>query len=130
MVAIWVKVLIGLTVALLLLLCYLWKKPQTDFGKMSLRLCLVNAVGWFVLLPLSNKGHPPTIVLGAFVFWPLNLILLPVIALLLWICHKDQKENKSYLVIASIYVTLNVVLLYVVPSVGLIFSMIFGEAGR
>jgi hypothetical protein len=118
----WVKVLIGLTVVVFLALCYLWKTPRTDFGKISLRLCVVNAVGWLVVLPLSNKGHPPSWVLGIMVFWLVNLILLPSIAVLLWICRKDQQERRSYLALASIYVALSVVLLYILPIVGLILE--------
>ena len=118
----WVRVLIGLGGMVFLALCYLWKKPVTDFGKISLRLCVVNAVGWLVVLPLSTKGHPPSLLMGLMVFWLVNLILLPSIAVLLWICRKDHEERKSYLVIASTYLAANLVVLYIFPIVSLILE--------
>ena len=118
----WVKILIGLTVCVFLVLCYLWKTPLTDFGKISLRLCVVNAIGWFVVLSFSERGHPPSWLFPTLLFWLLNFILLPAIAVVLWMCRKDQEERKSYLAIASTYLALNVVLLYIFPIVGLIFD--------
>lgn len=116
----WVKILIGLTVCVFLALCYLWRKPLTDFGKISLRLCVVNSVGWFIVLPFSESGHPPSWLFPTLLFGLLNLILLPAIAVVLWMCRKDQEERQSYLVIASTYVALNAVLLYIFPILGLI----------
>jgi hypothetical protein len=37
-------------------------------------------------------------------------------------CRKDQQERKSYLAIASTYLALNVLLLYVFPIVGIILE--------
>jgi hypothetical protein len=53
----WQKLLVAGTVGSFLAVCYVWKKPVTDFGRISQRLCVVNAVGWFILLPLSDRGH-------------------------------------------------------------------------
>ena len=57
-------------------------------------------------------------------FWLLNLILLPAIAVVLWMCRKDQqeRERKSYLAIAWTYLALNVLLLDVFPIVGIILE--------
>jgi len=121
----WIKILIGLIVGVFLAICYLWQRPLTDLGKVSRRLCVLNAVGWAImLLPWSNKGHPPSIVIAIWIFWLLNLILLPVIALLLWICRNDHYERKSYVATASIYLALNIVVLYVVPFIGVVIGTI------
>jgi hypothetical protein len=118
----WVKALIALTVCFFLALCYLWKKPITDFGKVSLRICVVNAVGWFIILPFDDRGHPPSFLFPTLLFWLLNLILLPAIAVVLWMCRRDREERKSYLAIASTYLALNVILLYIFPIVGLLLE--------
>ena len=118
----WAKVLIGLTVCVFLALSYLWKYPLTDFGKMSWRLCVVNAVGWLIILPFSERGHPPSWLFPTLLFWLLNLILLPAIAVVLWMCRKDQQERKSYLAIAPTYLAPNVLLLYIYPIVGIILE--------
>jgi hypothetical protein len=115
-----VKVLIGSTVIIFLVLSYLWKKPTTDFGKISLKLCAVNAMGWLIILPLSDRGHPPPFLFPALFFWLLNLLLLPATATVLWLSRKDGQEKRAYLVAASIYVTMNVVVLYALPLIGLL----------
>jgi hypothetical protein len=115
----WVKLLIVGTVGLFLTVCYLWKKPVTDFGRISLRLCFVNSVGWLILLLLPERGHPPPYLFPLIGFWLLNFILLPAVAVVLWMCRRDHQERKSYLAIALTYVGLNVLMLDVVPVVGL-----------
>ena len=115
----WIRVLIGLTVSIFLALCYLCKTPLTDFGKISLRLCFFNAIGWFIILPFPERGSPLSWSFPALLFWLLNFILLPAIVVVLWMCRKDHEERKSYLAIASTYLALNVVLLYIFPLVGL-----------
>jgi hypothetical protein len=115
----WQKLLVGGTVGSFLAVCYVWKKPVTDFGRISRRLCVVNAVGWFILLPLSDRGHPPPYLFPFVGFWLLNFLLLPAIAIVLWMCRRDRQERKSYLAIALTYVALNIIFLYVVPVVAL-----------
>src|SRR6185503_8404208 len=107
----WIKLLIGVAAGSFVAVCYLWKKPLTQFGKIALHLCAVNAVGWFILLPLSDGGHPPPWLFPFVGFWLLNFVLLPAIAIVLWMCHRDRQERKSYLVLASTYVALNIILL-------------------
>jgi hypothetical protein len=118
-----VKILMGSAVIIFLALGYLWKKPITDFGKISLKMCVVNAVGWFIILPLSDGGHPPQILFPALLFWLLNFLLLPAAATVLWLSRKDGQEKRAYLVAASIYVAMNVVMLYVVPLVGILWGV-------
>ena len=86
---------------------------------------MLNAVGWAILLlPWSKKGHPPTVLILIMIFWLLNFILLPVIGLLLWICRNDHHERKSFVATALIYLTLNILVLYVVPFIGLTLASI------
>ena len=121
----WVKFLIASVVGVFLAVCYLWKRPLTDFGKISRRLCALNAVGWaIVLLPWSKKGHPPSLLFPIVIFWLLNFVLLPAIGLFLWMCRKDHQERKSYLATASIYLALNIIVLYIVPLIGLVLGTI------
>jgi len=118
----WEKLFIALPVGSFLAVCYLWKKPVTDFGRFSLRLCVVNAVGWFILLLLNGGGHPPLWLFPLFGFWLLNFILLPAVVSVLWMCRRDQQERTSYLAIALTYVALNVIILYIAPVISLTLS--------
>jgi len=115
-----IKVVIALIVGGFVAVCYLWKRPLTDLGKVSRRLCALNAVGWvIVLLPWSTKGHPPTVLFPIAIFWLLNFILLPVIGLLLWVCRSDHDERKPYVATAALYLALNITVLYIVPFISL-----------
>ena len=100
--------------------CLWWKRPVTDPGKLTLKLCLFNALGWLIVLPVPDTGHPPPFVLAALLFWLLNLLLMPVTATALWACRKEGEERVSFLWIAVGYVTANVLALYVLPLVILI----------
>ncbi len=115
-----VKILIGSIVITFLAISYLWKKPITDFGKISLKLCVLNAAGWLIVLPMSKEGHPPPFLFPALLFWLLNILLLPAAATVLWLSRKDGQERLSYLVVAATYVVINIVLLYILPLVGVI----------
>ena len=117
-----IKILVGSAVIIFLALSYLWKKPITDFGKISLKICVVNAVGWFIILPLSDKGHPPQFLFPALLFGLLNFLLLPAAATVLWLSRKEGQEKRAYLVAASIYLMMNVVMLYVVPLIGILYE--------
>jgi hypothetical protein len=111
------RVIICLALIIYLSIISLWKKPTTDFGKQSLKLCLVNAGGWFVVLLSSNRGHPPPSLLTAVLFAVMNLGVLPATFILLWRSRREGEERLSYLVLASIYMVINIIMIYVVPVV-------------
>jgi hypothetical protein len=117
-----IRILIGSIVIIFLAVSYLWKKPITDFGKISLKVCVANAAGWLIILPLSDRGHPPQFLFPAVLFWLLNFLLLPAAATVLWLSHRDGQEKRAYLVATSIYITMNVVMLYVVPLIGILYE--------
>ena len=105
---------------LFLIVCLLWKKPVSDCGKLSFKLCLVNALGWFIIVPLSGSGHPPPFLFPALLFWLVNLPLLPATVIALWVCRKDREEKAAYLAVAWAYVVMNIVILFVLPLAWLI----------
>ncbi len=114
------KLAIATVVALFLAACIRWVKPVSDCGKLSRKMCFVNALGWVVLLPLSGSGHPPPVFFPALLFWLINLPLLPATAVALRVCRQSREENGSYLAIASVYVALNALALFVLPLAWLI----------
>ena len=120
-----VKISVLSVATLFLVLCILWKKPVSDGGKLSFKLCLVNALGWFFVLPLSDRGHPPPFLFPLLLFWLINLPLLPAAGVALWVSYKGRGERASYLAIASAYVVMNIVILFILPLAWLI-----REAGR
>lgn len=107
-------------VAIFVAVCCLWQRPVSDYGKLSLKLCVVNALGWFIILPLSNAGHPPPFLFPALLFWLLNLLLLPAAVTVLWLCRKSGEEQRPYLFAASVYVAMNIAVLYILPLVSLV----------
>jgi hypothetical protein len=92
-------------------------KPVSGGGTLSRKLCIANAIGWLIILPLSSTGHPPPFLIPTVLFWLINLVLLPAAAIALWVSHKQSEERIPYLVIASTYVAMNFVILFVVPFV-------------
>ena len=116
------KLIIITVVALFIATCFLWVKPISDCGKLARKLCLVNALGWVLLLPLSGRGHPPPFLFPALLFWLLNLPLLPATAIVLWVCRKGHDEKAPYLAVASAYVVMNAVVLFIVPLVWLVVA--------
>ena len=92
-------------------------KPMTGGGRLARKLCIANAVGWLIILPLSTTGHPPTFLFPTILFWLINLVLLPATAIALWVSHKEREERALYLATASTYVAVNAVILFVVPLV-------------
>ena len=113
----WQKLLIGAVVVSFLAVSYLWKKPVTHFGRIALRLSIVNVIGWVILLFLPDGGHPPLWLFPLHGFWLLNLILLPAITVVLWMCRREREERKSFLAISLAYLLLNVIVLFIVPLV-------------
>ena len=118
-----VKVIIFSVVALFVAASLLWRKPVSDSGRLSLKLCLVNALGWLLILPLSGGGHPPPFLFPTLLFWLVNLVLLPAAAAALRVCYRRREERASYLAVAMAYVAMNAVLLFVVPAVWLIVEV-------
>ena len=117
-----VKVSICLVAAIFLTICLLWKRPISDGGKLSLKLCAVNAAGWLLimLLPFSESGHPPPWLFPTLLFWLINLPLIPSAAVALWVCYKGREERASYLAVAAAYVVMNAAVLFILPLVLLI----------
>jgi hypothetical protein len=116
------KTIIFSVVALFIIISLLWTKPVSGYGKSSFKLCLVNAFGWLLLLPLSDTGHPPPSLYPTLLFWLINLALLPAIALALWRSHKDREEKGAYLAIASVYLVMNIVILFIWPLVWIVLE--------
>ena len=113
------KTIIFTVVALFISICFLWKKPVSVCGKLSFKLCIVNALGWLLVLPLSDRGHPPAYLFPLLLFWLINLPLLPATAVALWVCRKGREEKASYLAIASTYVVMNMAVLFILPLIWL-----------
>ena len=115
-----VKIVIFSVLALFVAVCLFWNKPVSDCGKLSLKLCLINALGWLLILILSDRGHPPPFLFPGLLFWLINLPLLPATAVTLWVCRREREEKASYLVLASAYVVLNIVVLYILPLIWMV----------
>jgi hypothetical protein len=92
-------------------------KPMSTGGKLARKLCIANAVGWLIILPLSTTGHPPPFLFPTILFWLVNLVLLPATASAVWVSYKERAERTLYLAVASTYVAMNAVVLFVVPLV-------------
>ena len=114
------RIAIFAAVASFVVICYLWQRPVTGYGKLTLKLCAVNALGWFIVLSLPDRGHPPPYLFPALLFWLLNLLLQPAAATVLWLCRKDGAEKPAYLAAASAYVVMNIAVLYIMPTVGVV----------
>jgi hypothetical protein len=114
------RIIAFLAVIIFVFVCLRLIRPVTGGGKLSLKLCIANAVGWLIILPLSTAGHPPPFLFPTVVFWLINLVLLPATAIALWVSHKERKERTLYLAAASPYVAMNAVVLFVVPLVWII----------
>lgn len=126
-----VRVIISTAVAAFLVafaIIFLWKRPATKLGKLSLSLCAVNAVGWLIVIMLLPEpgGHPSPGVFAIVPFWLLNLALLPAAAILLWACRRGGRERGWYVAAASAYVTLNVIVLYGLPLIGFLIGWLRG----
>lgn len=97
-------------------------KPVSDGGRLTRKLCIGNAVGWLLLSPLSNSGHPPPVLIPLLLFWLINLVLLPAAATALWASYKEREEGFPFVAVASSYILMNLVTLFVVPFVGLLWE--------
>jgi hypothetical protein len=104
-----------------LLLVFL-KRPATGTGRFFFKLSLVNVASWIILLPLSSRGHTPPLVIYGTLLWFINSPLLIVLAITLWMDFKERDENKVFLRTATTYLIMNVLVMWLIPSVLLIFA--------
>lgn len=111
-----VRILIFL-MGVLYLLSLPWVKPTSEGGKLTRKLCIANAVGWIIIMPLPTTGHPPAVLIPLFLFWLGNLVALPSAAIALWMSYKEGEESTSYLAITSSYVAINFLILIIIPIV-------------
>ena len=119
------RILIGLVVITFVFLFLLLTKPVRGGGRLARKLCIANAVGWLFILPLSSTGHPPPFLIPMALFWLINLVLLPAAAFALWASYKERGEGIPYLAVASSYIVMNLVILFVIP-----FVWVVREANR
>ena len=104
------------------------EKAGDHNGKLSLWFCLGNVVSWLIILPISRSGHPPPGLMLGLLLWTLNLPLLIVTATLLWLTFKSHEEKPGYLLVASTYVLLNSLALYIVPLIASLVWSWFGAS--
>ena len=116
------RILIGVVVITFAFVSLSVAKPVSDGGKLSFKLCIANALGWLVILPLSGSGHPPPFLIPMISFWLINLVVLPSAAISLWVGHKEGEERVRYLAVGGTYVAMNLVVLFVVPFIWLLSS--------
>ena len=116
------KVFIFLVVLLFASACFSLARPVSSGGRLSLKLCIANAVGWLLILPMSDAGHPPPSLIATAFFGLINLVLIPAATVALWISYKEREERARYLAVAGAYITLNLLTLFVIPLVWLLSS--------
>jgi hypothetical protein len=119
------RIFIGVVVIMFVSVSLMLTKPVSDGGRLARKLCIANAAGWLFILPLSSRGHPPPFLIPTVLFWLINLVLLPAAAFALWASYKEHAEEIPYLAVASSYIVLNLVILFVVP-----FVWVLREASR
>jgi hypothetical protein len=101
-------------------------KPISDGGKLSLKLLLINALGWLLILPFPNDGHPPPALIALIFFWLLNCLVLPAATAALWTGYRKNEESNRFLALATIYLCLNFVL-FLIPIAWLILGATRGD---
>lgn len=111
------RILICLVVIVFVSVSLILAKPVSGGGRLARRLCIANAVGWLIILPLSTSGHPPQFLIPTVLFWLINLVLLPAAAIALWLSHKQREEGIPYLAVAFTYIVMNFLVLFAVPIV-------------
>lgn len=102
------------------LILVLWKKPVSGTGKFALKLSLVNLISWILFLPLNPLGHPPPQVMFGLILWLINSPLLVALVVMVWKCAKEREESKVFLATLTMYVALNMFMLWIVPAVELL----------
>lgn len=113
------------TTAFVVLLAYIlisaiWRRPRTNAGKVSWKLCLVNVFCWVIVLPLGTSGHPPPLLIIGYILWLLNLPILIATPVALWVSFKSHNEDIGYLACTAVFVALNIIVLWIIPVIGLI----------
>ena len=109
------RILIGVVVITFVSVTVVLTKPVSGGGRLARKLCIVNAMGWLFILPLSTTGHPPAFLIPTILFWLINLVLLPAAASALWASYKEREESAPFLAMASSYIAMNIVFLFVIP---------------
>lgn len=117
-----IRILIGVVAVLFIALSLTLIQPVSDGGRLTRKLCIGNAAGWICILPLSTRGHPPPFLFPALLFWLINLVVLPAAATALWNSHKGREELLPFVAVASTYIAINVMVLFVVPVVLLLYG--------
>ena len=84
-----------------------------------MKLSIVNVASWVLLLPLESKGHPPLQVMVGFILWLINSPLLVALGVMVWQCAKEREESNVFLATLTMYVALNIFMMWIVPAVGL-----------
>ena len=113
---------IGISIAVLIIVfvaCMALLRPVSDDVRLGLKLTIVNALGWVIILPLSEDGHPPLWLILGGPFWLLNLVLVPAALVALWKSYKERDENTKFLLMGGVYFVLNCLVLFVLPVVWL-----------
>ena len=116
------NIAIALTIGIYVV-CLVLLKPGSGGGQLALKLIVINALGWLVILVLPDGGHPPLWLLVLLLFFPLNLVLLPAASAALWKSYKEREEKNSYLMMSGAYVFANFLVLVVIPITWLVTSM-------
>ena len=109
------RILIGVIAIGFIFVSLFLTKPDSSGGRLSRKLSIANAVGWLLIVPLSNKGHPPPSLIPMILFWLANLVLLPAAFFALWKSHKEREERIPFVAVGLTYIALNLVVLFVVP---------------
>jgi len=117
------RILIAMIVVTFVAVCLGFTRPVSPGGRFSLKLALVNAAGWLIVLPLSDAGHPPPWLIGLAIFWLMNLVLLPAAMIALWVSYKGREERTNYLAVAGTYLCLNLIFLFLVPVVSMFHAV-------
>jgi hypothetical protein len=120
-----IRIVIGVAAIAFISASLFLTKPDSCGGRLARKLCIANAVGWLLIVPLSTRGHPPTFLIPTVLFWLVNLVMLPAAFFALRTAHKEREEKIPFVVVAAKYIALNLAVLFVVPIVWLL-SEAFG----
>jgi hypothetical protein len=110
-----VETFFGLVILLFVVAMFTVAKPKSGSGTLARKLCIANAIGWLILLPLSSSGSPPQFLIPGLLFWLINTVLMPASVVALVVSLKERTERTGYLLVTSTYVAINIVVLFIVP---------------
>lgn len=100
----------------------LWKRPVSRAGKFAVKLSIVNVASWILLLPLEPQGHSPPQVMVGFILWLINSPLLVALVVMVWKCVNEREESNVFLATLTLYVALNMFMMWFVPAVELFLN--------